>query len=1134
MAEEQKSSDQLYLERLKFNPKLRKSWLNFFVSNFRVVILLILLISAWGVFSYLKLPRESNPEVKIPIAILTTVFPGASPGDVEELVTKKIETGISGLKGIDKITSNSSNSFSAITVEFSAGENLDDSIRKLKDKIDSIKSDLPDNSEDPSVNEISFDDTPILTVSLTGPYDGFTLRDVGQKIKDELEKIPGAREVNISGGDEKEFEVAYRPDKLTFFNISPNEANQIIAATNQAFPAGNFEGEKFNYSVRIDSRFFDEEKLKNTPVSHTEDGGLVYLKDIAEVKEKAIKKTVFSRLSVKGETPEEAVTISVVKKLGSSIILTSDKSKEKIEEIVKSSPAGTKFAVNNDFAKQIRTQFEQLTHDFILTLLLVFLVLLFLVGLKEAFVAGAAIPLVFFVTFGVMDLTGITLNFLSIFSLLLSLGLLVDDAIVVVSATKQYLSTGKFTPEEAVLLVLNDFKWVLTTTTLTTVWAFLPLLLATGIIGEFIKSIPITVTVTLISSLLVALMINHPLAAVLERVRLKRSFFYLSEFFLVSLASFLLTLKTTLGYFLASFLFLFFFLLLFWFLKKGRSKAIRNEKLVEMEWANPELIKQKLFKQGQIGKKNFWEKILHGAFNINVVLPLYEKHLRASIKTKKRRLAILFGIFLLFLGSITLPATGIVPTEFFPASDEDTIYLNIEAPTGMNLAETDLITKKVEERLLGYPEIANFSTIIGKASSANRASGGLGTNTSNLSSIVITLLDEKEREITSYNLATEIREDLEKNVQGAKISVESVRGGPPSGASFEAQIMGEDLQRLDKIANDLERILKNIKGVINTDISLKEAPAEYTFKLDPEKMEFYNLNTALIGGSLRMAISGIEVTKVFKGKKEEKVTATFAKDQLPDLQSLQNIQILNLKKQPVFLKDVAEINLNPSVNSITRIDQKRAIILSSGVEGKTRPNEVLKEFQNQVEKNYKLPEGYSLTYGGENEQNNESVASILKAMMLAALLIVSTLIIQFNSFKKALIVLVTFPLALIGVFVGMAIFQISLSFPGLIGILALFGIVVKNAIILIDKINLNLKSGIPFEDSIVDAGKSRLEAIFITSICTILGIIPVTLSNEVWTALGGAIIFGLTLSSFLTLMVVPVMFATIIKDRERF
>lgn len=1129
---ENKSSDYLYLEQLKFDPELKKSWLNFFVSRFRVVILLIFMITAWGIYSYTKLPLESNPEVKIPIAIVTTIFPGASPEDVEELVTKKIETGISGLSGVDKITSNSSNSFSAVTVEFSAGENLEDSIRNLKDEVDSVLNDLPDDAEEPQVQEISFDDRPILSFALTGPYDEFAMRKYAEDLQDELEKIPGAREINVSGGDEKEFGVNYDPEKLTFYEISLDQANGAIATTNLAVPSGNFEGNKFNYSVRVDARFFDAEKLANIPILHTEEGAIVYLKDIAQVSEGAIEKTVYSRLSSQGSPPQNAITVDVVKKTGGSIIETTDAAKETVDSILKNFPPGIKYEVTTDFAKIIREDFNQLTHDFLLTLALVSLVLLLMVGLKEALVAGLAIPLVFFVTFGIMLQTGLTLNFLSIFSLLLSLGLLVDDAIVVVSATKQYLRTGKFTPEEAVLLVLNDFKWVLTTTTLTTVWAFLPLLMSTGIIGEFIKSIPITVSVTLIGSLVIALMVNHPLAAALERVRLKRGFFFQFLFLLALIIAFLFYQKSALSISFGAVGIVIFFVLLYWYRKKGKLLMVSNEELVEKEWEEPELIKKKLKSYGEKENGSFWNRLLHGIVHIDYILPTYEKHLRAILATSKRRFFTLGFVLLLLFGAVSLPATGIVPTEFFPASDEDILFISIEAPTGLKLEETNKIVEKVENQLLNYPEISNFGSIVGKPGESFQSVGPVVQNPSNMAGITVNLLGKREREITSYDLAKKIREDL-AFIKEAKISVESARGGPPSGAAFEARIRGDDLQTLDKISHDLEPKLAGIPGVVDTAISLKSAPAEYTFTLVPAKLELYDLNAANVGTILRTAISGTEVSSVFRENKEIKIMASFEEDKLKGLEEIQNLEIPNLQKKPVFIKDVAKVELNPSVESITRVDQKRVVLLSSGVEGKTRPNEVLAQFQKRIS-DYKMPIGYEIIYGGENEQNQESVRSILEAMVVAIVLIVATLIIQFNSFKKAMIVLVTLPLALIGVFFGMAIFGITLSFPGLIGILALFGIVVKNAIILIDKMNLNLKSKIPFTESIVDAGKSRFEAIFITSICTILGIIPVTLSNELWMALGSAIIFGLSFSSFLTLIMVPVLFASWISEKERF
>ena len=1123
-----KSTDLAYLEKLEFKPKLRRTWFNFFITNFRVVILLLILISGWGIYSYIKLPRELNPEVKIPVAVIIATYPGASPSDVEELITKKVETNISGVSGINKITSTSANSISSVQVEFDSNQDITDAVRRLRDQISSIKNDLPEDAGDPQVIEISLDDTPVVTFEITGPYDGFVMRNYAEEIKDELEKIQGIRQVNISGGDQKEFRVSYDFQKLTFYNISVDQANQAIALTNYAIPAGTFEGEKYNYPVRVDARFFDANALGNIPIIHKENGAIVYLKDIADVQETAIEKTALSRFSSKGTSPQEAITLQVVKRTGSSILDTIGDAQKAVDNKIKSFPSGVKSVTTSNMADEIERQFHELGRDFGITLFLVVGILFLIVGLKEAFVAGLAIPLVFFVTFGVMLLTGTSLNFLSIFSLLLALGLLVDDAIVVVSATKQYMKTGKFTPEEAVLLVLNDFKVVLTSTTLATIWAFLPLLMASGIIGDFIKSIPITVSVTLSASLFIALMINLPLAAVLERIRLTKRFFFSIVVGVVALGAFSITKHSVVFYIISGISFVLAIGMILWYFRNGKKELEENKIVSEKEWNDDNLIKLKLKTQGDKENATFLSNLIHGIIHFDRVLPVYEKYLRKIITTKKQRIIFIISIFALFIFSISLPITGVVKTEFFPASDAENLSISMRAPAGLSLDQMNLIVEQVEEKLLKYDEILSFSTLVGNSGSSEGMS--FSQDTSNTASISIQLVSTNDREIKSYELADKIRKDV-ANIQGATITISNPSGGPPSGSAFQAQISGDDLQELDRIANDLKPILSSISGVINIDISLKDAPAEYTFKLDPEKMEFYNLNTMIVGGTLRTAISGTKISTVIIGNKDIDVVAEFQKEKMPSLEAIQNLQILNRNNQPVYIKDVAKISLIPSVESIMRIDQKRTVLLTAGVNATTSSTQVVSEFQKKVS-SYDFPGGYSISYGGENEQNTQSVQSILQAMIVAAVLIVSTMIIQFNSFKKAMIVLVTLPLALIGTFIGMAIFGIELSFPGLIGILALFGIVVKNAIILIDKINLNIKSGIPFFDSVVDAGKSRLEAIFITSICTIMGIIPITLSDELWRALGSAIIFGLLFSSFLTLFLVPVLFITFVKDKE--
>lgn len=1120
------STDQLYLDRLSFDPKLKKGFFNFFVSHIRVVMLMIVLITVSGLYSFFQLPRESNPEVKIAMAMVHTFYPGASPADVEELITKKIETEISGLQYLKKITSNSLSGVSSIVVEFDAQADLNSSIRNLRDKVNTVKPKLPTDAKEPSVFEVSLDDQPVLLMAFTGPYDGFTMRSYAQDIKDELEKIPGIREVQLSGGNEKEYQVAYDIDKLLYYKINPSVANQAITAANIAFPAGVFDSKTYQYAVRTDGRVYTPQTISSIPIGISSNGGIVTVGDVAEVSLHAIKKSTLSRLSINGETPHEAVSLAIIKRTGASVIDTINLAITTTEQTTARLAPGLKFDVTQNFAKIIERDFTRLEHDFLITVVLVFSVLFLVVGLKEAIVAGLAIPLVFFIAFTTLHSNGISLNFLSLFSLILSLGLLVDDAIVVVTATKQYMKTGKFTPEEAILLVLRDFKVVLTTTTLTTVWAFLPLLFASGIIGEYIKSIPITVSIVLIASLFVALTINNPLAALLGRLRLTKKMFYVIEGVCITIGAGALYSGSVLGYGIFTFAIVAIIVLLRWYEKGGRTVLEKNTVLMEKEWKDDSLVKQKMRAIGNDKNENLSTRLMHGIIHFDALIPVYEKYVRLVVLDRKIRRRTITGVIFLFLFSVSLPVTGIVKSEFFPKSDSDNIYIDINAPVGYKLEQTSNLVQHIEEKLITYPVIKNFATFVGSVSPMNQN----GKPSPYVGYIAITLVDENDRSIKSYEFSDQLRVDL-SDIPLVEISVAAMSGGPPAGAAFEARINGIDLDVLSSIARDLQEKLSSIHGVVESRISLKNTAPEYTFILDHIAMEQHLLNAASVGSVLRMAIAGTEISTILEKNKEIKIVARFSENSLPDLSAIQNLQILNAQGIPVFLKDIARIELKPSVDAITRIDQKRTVLLSANVTKEISSTEVFNEFKKKIV-GYSFPQGYGISYGGENEQNQESVLSIIRAMVIAFILIISTLIVQFDSFRKAVIVLITIPLALIGVFLGLATFGVPLSFPGLIGILALFGIVVKNAIILVDKINLNIKTGIPFSEAIIDAGKSRMEAIFITSISTIFGILPVTLSNATWTALGSAVIFGLMLSSFLTLFIIPSLFVMMIKNDD--
>jgi HAE1 family hydrophobic/amphiphilic exporter-1 len=729
-----------------------------------------------------------------------------------------------------------------------------------------------------------------------------------------------------------------------------------------------------------------------------------------------------------------------------------------------------------------------------------------------------------------MLLFGQTLNFLSLFSLILSLGLLVDDAIVVVQATKQYMSTGKFTPEQAVLLVFKDFFKIILTTSLTTIFAFLPLVLATGIIGQFIRSIPITVSITLAASTVIAIVINHPMAAILERFKITKGFarilfavillsFFGSLYFAITTASLLIIIVSA----------LLFFATLTSILLYRRSLKVRfeaNEQAILEEKAFPEKIKARLrHHYGYDEEKSWLVKATSGIVKLDRILPTYERILNFFLNSRLNSALLIIIIIIVFAGALALPATGILKSEFLPAADSELMFVNIEGAPGLVLDQTKKVADQVEAILLKEPNIKNFSEVIG--SPGINTSGSLssaGTNQTNIAQFAINLkpLEERVNKQKSYDYAPALRKKVEA-VQGAKVTLVVQSGGPPSGADFEVHLTGDDLVELERLANQYKDLLSAIPGTVNESTSLKLSSGEFTFKLKPAEMQTRGITPAQIAGTLRTAISGSEITKVLNGQDEISVEAQYNPDSVSTIDQLQSLTLTNAKGQKFPLSEVADLSLGSSLSSISRINQKRVVVLSASVEKPYLPGDVLTQFQ-KILVDHPLPKGYEAIFGGQNDTNTESILSILRAMSVAFILIISLLVIQFNSFRKAILVLLTIPLALTGVLYGLTLIHFTLSFPTLIGILALFGIVVKNAVILIDKININLHVGIPFKSAITDAAKSRLEAIFLTTTATIIGMIPITLYDETWEGLGAALIFGLAASTVLTLVLIPTVF----------
>jgi multidrug efflux pump subunit AcrB len=1059
------SSDNRYLEQLTYDPQLDKSWFTFFTDKFRIVFLLILVMVVAGIIALRGLPLESTPEVDLGIISVSVALPGASPASIEDLIVKKIEKEVSKVKDIDTMTSTSQNSSGSVTLQFKNGVDINKALQEVKEKVDIAKRDFPEGTKEPTVTEVNFSDSPIWIFSLSGDKTPLELNEIAEDIQEELERIPNVSSVNISGGDTVEYRVDYDPGKLELYGISAEKANQAIQGTNFTLPVGDYTVEGYKHTMNIDNRFYSLQSLQDIPVENVWDPGIIFLRDIATVSESPIKRETESRLSLAWWASVPAVTLSVVKKSWGSIIDLVDSGQATLKSMQASGaiPAGVVVQTTTDFSEQIRSDISGLTRDFIITIFLVCGTLMLFTGLKQAIVPTLTIPLVFLLTFVVLRLAGQTLNFLSMFSLVLSLGLLVDDAILIVTGFDQYYKSHKFTPRQAMLLALRDLKWPDISTTMTTAWIFAAMLFMTGIIGKFIFSIPFVILTTLLVSLILSLTIVPSL--------------------------------------------------ILFFQGKNVQKYNKNERIT------------------------FWNRSF---VSFAPYIKKYEDILEYILDTRARLWKILLLIIALFIASIMLPVTGLLKSEFFPADNQDIVYVNMTAEPWQKLATTNDQIVIVEDMLREEPPeiVASFTTTVGQKMSMDDFSGGASSST-NVASITINLKKKADgREETSVEFSERLRDTLEIiEFPGVVFEVVELQWGPPAGADLEVRITGEDSGKLNKILRDIKGIAATIPGAINVTTSVQATPLEFSYKFDTQKLAIHGLSLAQVASFMKLAVDGAEVTKIFKWTEEITVRAQYLPETVDTLSKIKGLKIMNNRWEYIFLGDIMDNNLASSVESITRIDQKRSVTLKVGADQTTNAAGLLAEFNARTAEYQKnLAEsspGYEFIIGGVNDENAKSITSLLIAMVFGMIFVVGTIVLQFNSYKQSLFVLAPIPLSLIGVFFGLTLTGSVLSFPSLIGLVALFGMVINNSIVLIDKINVNRETGMSIHGAIVDAGKSRFEPIFLTSFTTIMGNIPLALIPGTWQPLAITLVAGLTTSGILSLIVIPILYRLFVKEEKK-
>jgi len=1093
-----------YLKRLKFDPRLATTFIAQYLTNLRLITLIVLGIIVFGVFSFTLLPRDLYPSVNIPMIFVTTVLPGANPLDVESLVTIPVEDAVTGLSGVKTVTSSSLGSVSTVTVEFNTGTDIDKAKTDIQSAVDSVTT-LPTNAQKPSVMKIDLQKTPIWTFSLTGNGDEASLIRFAKTLQQQLTDLPNIDSVTTDGLDDQEVQIVVKPDAVATYNINPQQLIGAVSTALNTFPAGNIDTTNSTFSLTIDPQIKTIDNIRSLKVNLN--GQIVSLSDIANVFEKSKPGQYPAYIGSKNGGVTPAIDFNVFRVTTVNIGTANADAEKLVNQSLAQQGGKIKLLSIVNYADQITTQFDDLTRDLITTILLVAIVLFIFLGARQAFVALLATPLTFLISFIVMDTTGISLNFISVFALLLSLGLLVDDTIVVVSAITAYFRSGKFTPQQTGLLVYRDFIIAILTTTTTTIWAFLPILISTGIIGEFIKPIPIVVSATLAGSFFVAMFITLPFIIFLLKPSFpKRVIILIRIMLLLALVILLFTILPKNSLIMLQVLA--FLSVLF------VTYRIRNDIMKKLK----ERFKFRLSKENRTRIVNSMES---GVLSLQRVEYYYSRfiHKILSSSSARRKIIIMVVIFSIF--SYLLVPLGLVKNEFFPKSNSDTLSVSVELPSGTNLYTSRTEALNILNELKNTPD-TNY-VLLNLGGGYNPFGGG--SSSENTFNYTLVFQSAKTRKLTSSDIADLIRKKFE-NYNAGTLSVNEETGGPPAGSDIQIKLFGPDLTILDTYANKIEAYLKTQPGAINIDKSIKPGTSKIVFVPDEQKMAAQNLSADTVGFWLRLFATGVKIDTLKLDSSlntSEDVTLRMGSS-TEDVQDLSSISLPLPKGSPIPLTSLGSLVLQSNPTLITRESGKRTISVTAGVKsGYTIPevNAKLESFANGA---LNLPQDYTWSTGGVNQTNQESVTSIYQAMLISILLIIITMVLQFNSFRRAFIVILVIPLSISGVFIIFALTQTALTFPALVGVLALFGIVVKNSILVMDKIQANIKTGMEFTESIADAAASRLEPIALTSITAIVGLIPITLSDPLWRGLGGAIIAGLTFSGTIMLFFIPVVY----------
>lgn len=1004
-----------------------------------VMVLLAIIIVA-GLYAYSILPREAAPDVNIPYVIISTTFEGVAPADMEKLVTIPIERKLKGINGVEEMRSTSAEGISSIALKFLTGVSTDDALQKVRDKVDQAKQDLPaDLPDDPLIDEVSSSDWPILQVVLSGPFSLKRLKVFAEEFEDRIESIPGVLDAEIIGGLEREIHVEFDLDRVRAYNVPFSSMVQSVVQGNVNMPGGTMDIGDGKYMVRVPEDFQHPSEIFSI-VAFVRDGKPVYLRDVATIRDHYKDPRTRSRIN-----GAQSVTLNITKRSGENILRINDTIKTLVEEMRKELPPTLQINLTSDASDEVRNMVADLENNILTGLVLVLVVVFLFIGGRSAVFVASAIPLSMLMTFALLWAFDITLNMVVLFSLILALGMLVDNGIVIVENIYRHMQEGK-TRIQAAIDGTNEVAWPVTTSTITTLGAFFPMLFWPDVMGEFMGYLPKTLILALSSSLFVALVINPVLSARYQTVK---------------------PMKLT------------------------------DDNLEDL-----------------------------GRFR-----GLYKWSLEFALR---HRLMVVGMSFVLLIVIVMLYGAFGKGTEFFPEADPNKAYVNIKAPERTNLDASDKIVRQVEEVLKPYKDIKYVIANTGSIS-AGWDSEGVGTH---ISRVTMDFKDFHDRGRPSTEVVDEVREKLIKTIKGAEVRVEKQKDGPPTGPPVNLEISGKDIHKLGALAAEVRRRIKDVPGLVDLKDNYVRSKPEIKVRVDKEKAALMGLDTYTIAYTVKAAINGAKAGVYREGKDEYDIIVRLPEKDRKSLESLKRITVSGHNGEPIPLTSLARVELGSGLGSISRVDQRRVVTVSGNNSGRLA-NDIIVDIKARIA-DMEWPRGYEHSFTGEQEEQAKSSQFLGRAFIATLFIIFLVLVTQFNSAVTPLIILTSVVLSLIGVFMGLLITNTAFGviMTG-VGVISLAGVVVNNAIVLIDYYEQLKAQGLSIHDALVRAGLTRFRPVMLTAITTILGLLPMATgvafdftnlrldigseSSQWWGSMAVAVIFGLAVATLLTLVVVPVL-----------